>query len=131
MPTLMPRLLDTVDDWMEAGFPVMGTRAMRIEEYHTDDSDVVRAELPGLDPDKDIKVTVSRGMLTIEAERTEDERTKRHSEFRYGALRRVATLPVNAIEEDIKARYDKGILEVTIPLRKEEESARAIPVESR
>jgi len=69
-------------------------------------------------------------MLSIDAERTEEKQEKRRSEFRYGALHRAATLSANAQEDQIKARYDKGILEVTVPLRKAEAPGRAIPIEA-
>ena len=57
---------------------------------------VVRAELPGVDPEKDIDVTVEDGVLTISAERREStekkEDTSYRSEFRYGSF--VRRLPV-------------------------------------
>jgi HSP20 family molecular chaperone IbpA len=55
--------------------------------------------------------------------------TERHrTEFRYGALRRAVTLPSTADEDKISARYDNGILEVSVPLRAPGAEARAIPV---
>ena len=75
---------------------------------------VVRAEIPGIDPAKDVDITVRDGQLTIKAERTEKKETKGRSEFRYGSFTRSVTLPAGANEEDIKATYDKGILTVSV-----------------
>ena len=44
---------------------------LRVEEFTDADTLVVRAELAGLDPDKDVQVSVAGGMLHIRAERTE------------------------------------------------------------
>jgi HSP20 family molecular chaperone IbpA len=47
---------------------------IRAEEFHDDGTLVVRADLPGIDPEKDVELTVSDGMLRIEAERREEQR---------------------------------------------------------
>ena len=47
---------------------------IRIEEYREDGTLVIRADLPGIDPDKDVELTVAGGMLHIEAERREEEK---------------------------------------------------------
>jgi HSP20 family molecular chaperone IbpA len=92
---------------------------------------VVRAELPGMDPEHDMEVTVSDDLLTIRAERTEDKNEARHSEFRYGTLRRSLRLPADVKPEEITASYDAGILTVTVPLQHHHKhSARAIAVKS-
>jgi len=120
-------------DWLEAPWtllrPVTG-HLMRVEDLVKDDSYVVRAELPGLDPEKDVEVTVANGILTIKAERREEETGKHHSEFHYGTFSRSMTLPAGADKEHIDAVYGHGILEVTVPLAHEsaKESERKIPV---
>jgi len=63
------------------------------EDYVSDVHYVVRAELPGIDPEKDLEMTVSRGVLTIRARRQEEAEGKRGPEFRYGDLTRTVTLP--------------------------------------
>lgn len=47
----------------------MGTSAIRVEEMVDGNTLVVRAELPGIDPEKDVDVTVADGVLTIKGER--------------------------------------------------------------
>ena len=57
---------------------------IHVEEYREDGTLVARADLPGIDPDKDVELTISQGMLHIEAERREEE--KREGKGREGLL---------------------------------------------
>ena len=56
----------------------------------------------------------------IKAERrqetTVDENESFHTEFRYGSFTRLVELPTGANDKDVKATYDKGILEVRVPV---------------
>lgn len=118
-------------DWMESPFSMLRpfTQPIRVEDYVADGRYVVRAELPGLDPEKQIEVTVEKGILTIRAERQEEHEGKYRSEFRYGAFSRAVSLPESADESDVTATYIKGILEVSVGLKKKEAGpARQIPV---
>ncbi|RSM68099.1 hypothetical protein DMB66_14395 [Actinoplanes sp. ATCC 53533] len=51
-------------------------------------------------------------MLTVKAERREEQKGLNRTEFRYGMLRRSVRLPANADESGIKAVYRKGIIDV-------------------
>jgi HSP20 family protein len=120
-------------DWLEAPWTMLRPTAghlMRVEDLVRDGSYVVRAELPGIDPEKDVEVTVAKGILTIKAERHEEETSKHHSEFHYGTFSRSVTLPAGADEDHIDAVYGHGILEVTVKLAAEgaEASERKIPI---
>jgi HSP20 family protein len=113
-----------VSIWAPAGHP------MRAEDYVRDGQYVLRAELPGCDPERDIEVTASRGVLTIRAERREETGARHHSEFRYGTFARSFRLPPNADESRIRSIYGNGILEVTADLTTEAAQAerRRVPV---
>jgi HSP20 family protein len=87
---------------------------LRLEDEIEDGHYVVRAEIPGIDPAKDVDITVRDGRLTIKAERTEKKEAKGRSEFRYGSFVRSVMLPAGANEDDIQATYDKGILTVAV-----------------
>lgn len=104
---------------------------IRVEEFREDGTLVVRADLPGIDPDKDVELTVSDGMLYIRAERREEEKREDQGylrrELRYGSLSRALPLPEGITESDITADYKAGILEIRIPEPKQE-PARKIPV---
>lgn len=92
---------------------------MRVEEIHEGDTLVVRAELPGVDPDKDVDISVSDGVLHIEGRREESTEDKKEgsyrSEFRYGKFSRDLALPKGVESKQVKATYRDGILEVRIP----------------
>jgi HSP20 family protein len=119
-------------DWLESPFSMLrpfAAQPMRLEDYIEDGRYVVRAELPGLDPEKQVEVTVSSGVLTIHAERHEETETKHRSEFYYGVFSRHVPLPEGADENDVTATYDKGILQVTVGLKEKGKAAgRQIPV---
>ncbi|HUA31781.1 MAG TPA: Hsp20/alpha crystallin family protein [Streptosporangiaceae bacterium] len=104
---------------------------LRVEEFREDGTLVVRADLPGIDPDHDVQLTVSDGMLRIDADRHEEEQRKDkgylRQELRYGSWSRALPLPAGATEADIKASYKDGILEVRIPEAKQE-PAKKIPI---
>jgi HSP20 family protein len=113
-----------------------GERAMlRIEEFVEDGVCVIRAELPGIDPEKDVEITVSDGVLHLEAhreERREDQRPDGYrSEFRYGSVERHIPLPEGATEKDVKASYQDGVLEVRVPIKAAPEAPAAtkVPIE--
>lgn len=124
-----PDLFDWLDSPWSAVLPSGLGQTFRVEDYTDDENYVVRAELPGLDPDEDVEVTVEPGMLTIHAERHEESRQDRHSEFRYGSLTRSVSLPEGVDPENITASYDQGILRVSVPVPREAPpSARRISI---
>jgi HSP20 family protein len=95
---------------------------------------VVRADLPGVRPEE-VQVEVQEGVLTISGERRNEFEDQRdgfyHSERRYGAFHRAIPLPEGVNEDDIRANFDHGVLEVAIPLRAQpEQRARRIQVQS-
>ena len=126
--TRFPDLFDLFEMPFAAMRP-FGGQAIRVEDYMDDGTYVVRAELPGVDPDRDLEISVSRGILTIHAEREEERAGKHRSEFRYGSYERQIRLPEGVRTEDVKASYDKGILTVTMPLGEAKQSTHRIPVE--
>lgn len=65
----LAELIETVPA-LAALRPLFENRTMRIEDELYDDVYEVRAELPGVDPDDDIDVTVPDGKLTISAQRS-------------------------------------------------------------
>ena len=95
--------------------PAFDTHIIRVEDETKDGGYDLRADIPGVDPDKDVDNTVRDGVLTIKAERTEKKESTGRSEFSYGSFRRSVTLPAGADEDAITASYDKGILTVPCP----------------
>lgn len=115
----MPRLWTEFFRWPE--WMSAFDERVRIEEYTDGETLVVRAELPGIDPDEDIDITVQEGALTIEAERREEraeedkDAGRYFSEFRYGKISRTVSLPSGVDPDAITASYEDGILEVRVP----------------
>lgn len=128
---LMSRSLLAGEDLFDRTFDG-NSRLMRIEEFTEGDESVIRAELPGVDPDKDVDITVDGGVLRITASREESSEEKRpdgyRSEFRYGTLVRSFRLPAGVSEDDVKATYKDGILEVRVPTPPEPEAAHKVAV---
>jgi HSP20 family molecular chaperone IbpA len=118
-PAVFRALFPGLVDWLESPWtgPPQFTAAQsfRVEEMARDNRYLIRAELPGLDPEKDIQVTVDGATLTIHAERRQEDSGPHRSEFRYGSLTRLVTLPVKVDATDVTARYERGVLEVSVP----------------
>ena len=130
MDVLVPRLLGDLSGWFDTDFPLRTGHLIRVEETVTDTEYILRAELPGLDPDKDIQITIGEGYLTLQAERREAESVRGRSEFRYGVTQRAIRLPAAADTEHIKARYTAGVLEVTVPLTTAPPANKQIPIDA-
>ncbi len=129
---LLPELIDWAESFPSVfGFrPLPGVQGIRVEDFVEDGMYVVRAELPGIDPGKDVTITVDDRLLTITAERAEETTEKNHTEFRYGSFSRTVALPADAHEDDIKASYAKGILTVRMPVDGTAKVHRKIDIET-
>jgi HSP20 family protein len=112
---------------------VEGMEPLRVEEFTEGDEMVVRAEMPGIDPEKDVEITVNDHTLQLRAERRQETKTEEkgryRSEFQYGSFSRRVELPSGATEKDVKATYKDGVLEVRIPIDRGQAEARKIPIE--
>lgn len=105
------------------------TPEIRVEQLVEEGRFLVRAELPGLDPMKQVELIVLNGVLKIHAERTEEKHDKSHTEFHYGRLDRTIVLPPGVMEDTGAATYANGILEITFKLGEPREPGRRIPIE--
>jgi HSP20 family protein len=110
----------------------MRSWAPQLETFRRGDKLVVRADLPGLRKE-DVNVEVEDGILTIsghrEEEQVEDQDDFYRSERSYGEFHRALALPENMTGESCEATFKDGVLEVTLPLPKQQErKARKISV---
>lgn len=133
VPARRPTLLPDLSDWFEMLTPtpwrsMPGLHGIRIEEAEEAGKYVIKAEIPGIDPDKDLEVAVGDGLLSVRAERTERTTEKQRSEFRYGSFSRTVRLPRGADESKITANYTDGILTITVPIDDTSKPAQKIPV---
>lgn len=96
-----------------------------VDVVRNDDELVVRANLPGIKPDE-VTIKVEDDVLTVsgehkeETEETEENFVRR--ERRFGSFSRSMALPSGVKAEDVEATTEDGVLEVTVPLPKSEES---------
>jgi HSP20 family protein len=127
-PVAFPRVLGRFEELWSPWLLWAPGRAFRMEDYVRDGTYVLHAELPGVDPDKDVEITVEGTTLTIRAERQEEYTEPHRCEFRHGSLVRSVTLPGGADTEHITASYDKGILEITVPVPEAKAQSRRIEV---
>lgn len=97
--------------------------------YETESGVTLQVDLPGHDP-KSIEVKVEKGVLTLRSERKADEKVKesaRRLERGFGVYARSFKLPETVDASNVDARYENGVLTLTLP-RKEEARPRVIEV---
>ncbi|MFO7966926.1 MAG: Hsp20/alpha crystallin family protein [Archaeoglobaceae archaeon] len=118
------RLQDRIDDLMgEIKSGDKGSIVPEITQFPADvidEGDKIRvtAELPGFNK-ADIDVSIEDSQLDIYAKKEEKEEQKEKDfirrERKFGEVRRKVPLPSDVKEEEIKATYNNGVLEVTMP----------------
>lgn len=90
----------------------------RVDVSETEGTLEVTAELPGVD-EKDIDVTVAGDMLTIKGEKKSETESKEKDyhvvERSYGTFQRMVTLPCEVETDKIEAKFEQGVLKVTLP----------------
>lgn len=108
-----------------------GAWSPAVDIYETEDSLVVEAELPGVDP-KDIDVSVDEGVLSLKGERKLEKVVKEENYHRveraYGLFQRSVRLPSDVDADAIKANYDSGVLKVSVP-KVEPRKPKSVPIE--
>ena len=92
--------------------------APAIEVFEKEDKFVVKAELPGM-KEEDIDISVVGDTLTIKGERKAESEVKEEDyyccERSYGSFSRSVAIPSNVNANKIKASYEDGVLEVSLP----------------
>jgi HSP20 family protein len=115
----------------EAFSPLFGHRegelstrawAPAVDIFETENSIVLKAELPGVDP-KDVEVRVEDNTLYLKGERKFEKETKEENYHRiersYGSFARSFALPNSMDAEKVAAEYQDGLLTLTLPKREE------------
>ena len=111
---------------LRQGFPSTQVITPTLDVKENEKEIVVKADLPGMD-EKDINLTVHNGVLSLRGEKKSehtDERDNYHvMERSYGSFQRSIRLPDTVDEDKAEARFDKGVLTITLPKRPESVSA--------
>ncbi|HWQ83926.1 MAG TPA: Hsp20/alpha crystallin family protein [Anaerolineales bacterium] len=121
----MRRMMDRVYDenlaqrWNEAE---RSASPLALDVKESDEAYLVKATLPGIDP-QDVEITYNNKTLTIQGElknEEEHENERYHMRERYsGKFYRQLRLPFPINEEAIEAKYENGILTLTLPKSEE------------
>lgn len=116
--------------WVTDSAPVarlrQAGRPIPAEDFVENGVYVIRADLPGVDPARDIDLLVRAGTIEIRAIRRDDLKNRRHADISYGLFRRVMRIPADADSDSLTTRYTNGVLEVAMELP----GARPTPIRS-
>ena len=115
-----------------AGTAFAGKGSPAIESFRRGGNIVLRADLPGVDP-KEVDISIENDVLTVKGERRKEEKEEGEfgrQEIFYGRFERSLRLPRGVDPAKIEAKYDKGVLEITIPTPKEQ-AAKKITVQAK
>lgn len=128
MWNLMDRAWPTRDfEFAAASFP--------IDLYQQNNQLIVRASVPGVKPE-DVNVSIDQGVLTITGETCDEFENRQgnrmfHREHTYGKFVRSVRLPADLDETAIDAHIENGILTISLPISKAQQTLpRQIPVQS-
>jgi len=122
---------------LQQGMPLGGRGlaqwAPPVEVFQRGNELVVRADLPGLTPD-DVQIEIEDGVLTVSGERRQEADERQEGFYRtersYGAFSRSVALPEGVDEEQVQARFEHGVLEVTVPLPQRRQRGRRVQIRS-
>ena len=110
-------------DWRMNNFSEANTTLPKVNVKEDADGFLVEMAAPGMTKD-DFNIEVNNNLLTISSEKHEENKetdngkyTKR--EFAYAAFQRSFSLPDSANTDNISAKYDNGILKLSIPKKEE------------
>jgi HSP20 family protein len=117
--TEMNRLFNTFFDQSAPGARGAGRRWIpAMDLIETADQYVLRADLPGMS-EEDVNVQLQDSVLTVSGERKAESEQQQEGYYRleraFGAFSRSLTLPEGVNPDGVKAHFDRGVLEITIP----------------
>ncbi len=104
-----------------------------IEVSEKENEIVVRAEVPGMNPE-DMDIRVENNHLILSGEKKHEHKDEKenqiHREFSYGRFYRTIPLRGEVDPGDVKAKYKDGVLTVNVPINPESARAKKIAIES-
>jgi len=99
---------------------------------------VIHLDLPGVDPEKDLKITIDEGELVVTGERKKEKAYKEADYYRlerfYGTFERHFPIPKTIDAKAVRATYAEGVLEIVLKgavlvVEAVKQQAKVIPVE--
>lgn len=120
MPTVFDDFLSPWNDWFGNGERSLTLPAVNITE--SKDDYMVSLAAPGMKKD-DFKIDLEGNMITISSEKEEkkEEKEKKFTrkEYNYSSFCRSFTLPDEVNKEKVDARYEDGVLKISLPKKEE------------
>ena len=115
----MDRMLERVmGEFGTASCPEINWKRPSYDLKETDKNLILKAEIPGVDPDK-LEIDITDNILTIEGDVRQEEvcegQNYRRVERRYGSFSRSIPIPGRIVLSKVKATYKKGILKIVMP----------------
>ncbi|HWP58956.1 MAG TPA: Hsp20/alpha crystallin family protein [Candidatus Acidoferrales bacterium] len=124
-------LFDRFFSFSKEGIPSLSAWMPAVETFTKDGRYVIRVDLPGVDP-KDVEISALENRLTIRGERKASKEADRdgyhYAETSYGRFERSLALPEGVDRDKIAAKYEHGVLEISMPLP-EGAVAKRVPIE--
>ncbi|MGA9408796.1 MAG: Hsp20/alpha crystallin family protein [Bacteroidota bacterium] len=109
-------------DLVDNGSFFPGDWGPAVDLSETDDSYIIRAEIPGMKKE-DVKITLLDSLVTIRGEKKNEAEEKNGTYHRiersYGSFERSFNLPGGVKSGDIEAKYNDGLLTITLPKTEE------------
>lgn len=123
-PSVFDRFFDNdLFDWSHKNFSTTNTTLPSVNIKESNQDFLVEVAAPGLEKG-DFKIELNRDILTVSSEKKVEKETKEGQqftcrEFSYQSFSRSFTLPNIADGDKIAAKYENGILSITIPKKEE------------
>jgi Molecular chaperone (small heat shock protein) len=121
-----------LERFMRRGREELTDRSYRVDIEETQSKVLVTAEIPGIEKEEDLKITLDENRLMIQGEVrkivSDDESVAHHSERYYGKFSRLLTLPAMVKTDGAHASYQNGFLKLSF-LKDEHPAARNIQVD--
>ncbi len=121
-----------LDDFFDDFVPMGRTKGMdmKCDIYEKGGNVHIELEVPGFNKN-DIKLDVEDGILTVQAHKNEEKEDKEKNYYRkervYGSYRRQFNVG-NIKEEEINAKFNNGLLEITFPKEEKKETKKFIEI---
>lgn len=118
MPSVFDDFFKPWNEWFDGGFPGSTMKVPAVNITEKKDEYLVSLAAPGLKKE-DFKIDVDGNLLTISSEKedTSEEKDKKFSrkEYSYSSFSRSFTLPEEINQEKIDAKYEDGVLKISLP----------------
>jgi HSP20 family protein len=114
---MIRRLFDDIEELWGFGDPEGSEFMPAVDVARRDDKMIVHVDLPGMSPE-DVELTLTDDALIIEGERHNEREVEEAGQWRtersYGEFRRVIELPDGADVDSAEARFENGVLEISV-----------------